>query len=540
MRLCIPHIWLIGLLFFISCEPWNLEELDFLKATTVEAIEVTAEGSVLRSSVEGDFDDDEVSEYGHIWSKTPLDLKSLDVENSSRSIHRDIEGLNDFVDTLNGLELNTIYHYAAYVVLQGRSFLGEPKQFKTNNISVGADQLLDENVTIARVASSIFGLEGDAVFVTSHGHCWKAQTGGDDRPSISNNDGKTDLKRRETDGVFESLIEGVLPGQSYNIISYARYQDTIIYGDLIEFRISDQWNKVSEFPVFGSSEKVHGFVLQKDNQETLYILFYRSSNNFWSFSAANQSWQAEPDFPGERRTAAANFSIANKGYIATGKNIRGSPLKDTWQFDPDNRSWKQMNDFGGSRRSRTGFFVIDSTAYVMGGLDLIGRSNETWSFDLHTDSMGTWTEVRSMPVKNGDMAAFSIDDFGYVTQGSYTFFDPLDENIKYVPTVWRYDPNSAAGGRWTELEDQDFPGIMRSEGIYFVIGQAAYIGMGLDFNSTLLRDFWRFEPGQGWERVKSFQSEAFTRGRGFSGANHGYFLTNHPLGNDLWFYFSKD
>src|ERR1700759_3869303 len=47
-------------------------------------------------------------------------------------------------------------------------------------------------------------------------------------------------------------------------------------------------------------------------------------------------------------------------------------------------------------------------------------------------------------------------------------------------------------GNW--VERGDFDGIPRSEAVSFVIGDSAYIGMGVDANFLRYNDMWSFDP----------------------------------------------
>ena len=91
---------------------------------------------------------------------------------------------------------------------------------------------------------------------------------------------------------------------------------------------------------------------------------------FWSFNPAGSgTWTQLADFPGSGRGNAVGFSVGNRGYIGTGKNVDDGLENDLWEYTPIANTWKIMPEIGENGRKNAVVFTIGGVAYIGTGYD---------------------------------------------------------------------------------------------------------------------------------------------------------------------------
>lgn len=217
------------------------------------------------------------------------------------------------------------------------------------------------------------------------------------------------------------------------------------------------------------------------------------------------------------RIGAASFSIGNIGYVATGYD--GQVRKDCWAYDPIDDSWNQVADFGGQAREYAVAFGLNGKGYV--GL---GAFSDLWQYDPLTNS---WIEKAAFP--GGPRyagASFCINSKGYVATGSLS------------TDLWQYDP---VADSWTQKAN--FGGPARSYSFAFTVGQKGYIGGGIQNTrpaTSGLQDCWEYDPAlDQWTRKADFaggkRSQAGTLVIG-NRAFVGLGVTLNSIYDDWWEY----
>lgn len=93
----------------------------------------------------------------------------------------------------------------------------------------------------------------------------------------------------------------------------------------------------------------------------------------------------------------------------------------------------------------------------------------------------TWDqkECKPMPERTGKLAAFTINEIGYV----------VNQLAGSAPHVYAYYPKE---DRWEKKAD--FPGTLRDEGTGFSANGKGYFGLGIDNQGNGLRDIWEYNP----------------------------------------------
>ncbi len=204
--------------------------------------------------------------------------------------------------------------------------------------------------------------------------------------------------------------------------------------------------------------------------------------DFWMYSPSLNTWAQKADFGGPERFGAVGISIGPKGYIGTGDNFDTSFMtsNDFWEYDPATDTWMQKATFiGAGRVSATGF-AIGNKGYL--GLGNIGVSRPTdfYEYDPVSD---TWTEKASFGGL-GRKGAFGCgtDTNGYVGVG-------LLSDKTYINDFWEYSPTAD-----TWIKRANFQGSTRASAAGFSIDHQIYLGTG-DNGLNYLGDFWEFNPG---------------------------------------------
>ena len=252
-----------------------------------------------------------------------------------------------------------------------------------------------------------------------------------------------------------------------------------------------------------------------------------------NISAQTQNfWTKKADFAGLKRERAVAFTIANKGYIATGVDTAALTKKDLWEYDPGLNTWTQKADLPSTPRRNAVSFTIGNEGYIGTGIDSSAANSaqilaDFWAYSPITNS---WVEKASFPGSNGNgvyfATAFSTDNKGYVCGGKR---GPNN----YTAEFWEYKPFTDS---WTQRAD--FPGGVRYQLCSFIVDNFAYVGLGID-NDIYRKDIWQYNPAtNGWIQKNDFLGGerggvcTFTLGqRGFIclGSNGG-------VKNDLWQY----
>ncbi len=168
--------------------------------------------------------------------------------------------------------------------------------------------------------------------------------------------------------------------------------------------------------------------------------YTNNRQDFWEYDPATNNWTQKINFVGIARDAAVGFSIGNKGYIGTGRDawLAGHALKDFWEWDPANNTWTQKADFGGAERYfAVGFgFSGKNKGYIGTGADKNGSPlKDFWEWNQATN---TWTQKQDYaggPVR--DAVGFSIGTKGYIGTGSAssTKANPKNDFWEYSDTV---------------------------------------------------------------------------------------------------------
>jgi N-acetylneuraminic acid mutarotase len=188
--------------------------------------------------------------------------------------------------------------------------------------------------------------------------------------------------------------------------------------------------------------------------------------------------------------------------------------------------WTQKASLPSSPRMGAAGFSIGNYGYAACGLTAAGPVNELWKYD---ETLNAWTQQAGLPgLPRYNASAFAINGKGYVCLG----WGNTSGNLQ-LKDLWEYNP---ATNSWTAKND--FPGGPRYTASAFVIGNAAYAGLGY---APLYNDFYRYEPlFDAWTQVASFPGGVRQSCGAFAVDSLGFITCGSPnftaYYKDLWQY----
>ncbi len=321
------------------------------------------------------------------------------------------------------------------------------------------------------------------------------------------------------------------------------------FTDMYQYNpITNTWASVAPMPILGVGADAVSFVIDS----LAYVgTGINGSNgqvyrNFFSYSAATNSWTTIASLTGAGRWTGVGFSIGNKGYAGVGLDSVGDFLSDFWEYGPasgttsqtcnywtqkasltalngrffptgfsignygfigtgqtssgfaddfwkwnqNSNSWTQIANYAGAGKYGNTSFVIRGKGYTCLGWSGSANSNDLWEYDTASD---TWTQKASFPGAGRYGAfVFVIGTKAYVGCG-----EPNGQ--PYDHDVWVYD---AVADTWTQLSD--FPGGNRAGVCAFSLNGYGYAGCGGDGLSTSFTDMYRYNPNTDtWTSVAS-------------------------------------
>jgi N-acetylneuraminic acid mutarotase len=243
-----------------------------------------------------------------------------------------------------------------------------------------------------------------------------------------------------------------------------------MHDEFWQYDTNNTWTQKASLPIaleeaVGFSIGNKGYIGTGDTAS-----FEISTNQFFEYDTANNTWMAKASFGGTRRDHAFAFSLNGKGYIGGGDDT-ASTRNDLWEYDPVADTWTQKSNMPIPGITGAIAFAINGKAYVGIGFYQV-YSQIFFEYDPVTD---TWSQKGNFPgAGRWEAVAFSIGNYGYVGTGLF----PTTNDF------WQYSP---ANDSWLQMDS--LPGTPRYDAIGFSIGNAGYLGIGAN-----AMDFYKFSP----------------------------------------------
>ena len=219
-------------------------------------------------------------------------------------------------------------------------------------------------------------------------------------------------------------------------------------------------------------------------------------NDLWSFDLQTGMWtEIEAEGPSPRFGHLSVFDVKRSRMVVFSGQAGTDFFNDTWSYDPATAQWEELQPEGDLPVVRyggcSGYDAANDLFYISHGFTNSGRFDDTWSFDLATDS---WTELSpdgDRPVKRCLHQCF-FD----ATSGQLVLFGGQSNAVPILGDLWKFDPVS---GSWTETEPADpapFPRFDYSlagdpeSGEFFLFGGLSTQGKR--------DDLWAYSADEGW------------------------------------------
>ena len=267
--------------------------------------------------------------------------------------------------------------------------------------------------------------------------------------------------------------------------------------DLWSFDTAYAWQQKASMPAAsGDSAPARNgavaFAIGRNGFITTGTDGYTKFNDTWAYNVDNNTWSQAANFPSTARYGASAFAIGNNGYVTCG--FDNQYKKDNYQFTPSSTpngcpgSWAQMADIG-------------SSGSTPGAPPAIG------TYDVY-DANAIYSSAgypRMMAI------AFVHGGYGYLVTGLGQSGSNVNDFYQFVPPGVN---GAGSGGKWlglkeitnvsTESYDDDYSDIVRNSGVGFVMGDSAYVTVGVNGGYTQKTWVYQFSADQ-WTRKSSFE-----------------------------------
>ncbi len=256
-------------------------------------------------------------------------------------------------------------------------------------------------------------------------------------------------------------------------------------------------------------------------------------------AAAQGTWTAIANFPGNARSNAIGFTAAGQGYVGTGLANDGITVySDFWTYNPGSGTWSQiasLSDAAGSYpRYDAASFTFDTVGYVMTGTDGFNYFGDVWKF---SPASGQWVKQGNFPGNQRSGAStFMYQNQGYLVAGHTPNSKWAQSNLAY--DFWRFNPNAANSDiLWIRLRDiyntsagtydDGYSNIVRSNGVAFVMlgtlgGDKAYLTTGTS-GATNINFTWEYDlASDTWAQKAPFKGTDRAGAAAFTLMNRGF------------------
>jgi N-acetylneuraminic acid mutarotase len=252
--------------------------------------------------------------------------------------------------------------------------------------------------------------------------------------------------------------------------------------------------------------------------------------------AGPPSWTAKTDFPSTARLGAFAFSIGTTGYVGTGFDQTIGNRNDFWAYDTQTGTWSQKTDFSGFlANGTTGIQIRNNVSFVIGSLAYVGMGEGTTWVVEYNSATNVWTPKASIAGTSESVGvAFAIGTKGYFRSGDVAA-------MRAKTAFWEYDQASNTWAQKVDLGPGNAIGHVRRSASGFAIGNYGYIGVGLDSNNVVRRDFWKYDPvANSWTQQNNFGGPGRFSAVSFASATKGYIGLGYDVSGDEKYFWEYD
>jgi uncharacterized protein (TIGR03437 family) len=215
-------------------------------------------------------------------------------------------------------------------------------------------------------------------------------------------------------------------------------------------------------------------------------------NDLWSYSLDRRQWaqvEASGTIPPARFGHTLLFDPVRRRLILFGGQA-GAFFSDTWAFDIASANWRLLSgdDAGPSRRyGHSAIYETNRDRMVIShGFTDAGRFDDTWAFDLRTNSWANISPNSNRPLRRCLHHAVydSANSRMYLYGGCSSGFGPCPQG-----DLWAFDLNR---NQWTELTPSTAPPAREHYGMAFDATRDRLVVFG-GAGPGLLNDTWEYD-----------------------------------------------
>jgi N-acetylneuraminic acid mutarotase len=239
---------------------------------------------------------------------------------------------------------------------------------------------------------------------------------------------------------------------------------------------TESWDTAASFP---GSPRQYATGLAGSGRGFIYG-GYDGSNYFsdlWSYDPSTDSWSSKTPLPGPARMGCASFVINGIAYIIGGRTAAEQSVKEVWAYDIANNFWQQKNDLPAARWRSVATCLANKGYLALGRDENSHFSNELFEYDPTAD---TWSLISNAPFAGRTYSAMvSYANDLIILAG----LDSIGNNYN---DMWRVNPSTLM---WQQL--QSIPSAGRRGGACFNSTSAIYFTTGVTQNGTRLKETWK-------------------------------------------------
>lgn len=205
------------------------------------------------------------------------------------------------------------------------------------------------------------------------------------------------------------------------------------------------WEQTEAFPGSPRDDISHFTIGDKHYFGTGREVGFGCTRDFYALNSSTKIWESTAPLPnGKERQYASSISWNGKGYLFGGIDCSNTYLNDLWCYDPNVNSWSALPDLPSIGRAGMVSFILADTFYIVGGRNSEILS-EVWGYDLHANS---WSQKSNLPndgIWRG--VAFSYSNEGFIGLGR----NNLNNQTAYNTSFYKYSADTDTWSLFPEI-----------------------------------------------------------------------------------------
>ena len=271
-----------------------------------------------------------------------------------------------------------------------------------------------------------------------------------------------------------------------------------------------EWRQVATGAAAPSGRSDHSLAADQTNG-VVYLFGGRSGganlSDLWSFNIATEEWtQLASSGPSPRFGHNSVFDARRGRVIVFGGESGAGFFSDVWAWDVAGGSWSQIAGSGSGPLSRYGaagtYDALTNSLIISHGFTSSGRFDDTWRFDLTTDS---WQDVSAAAGTIRPEPRCLLRGVADPHHGRIYVFGGQSNTAGYLGDLWSYDLTARS---WTQVSGsgpspRNFYAATVGEGSRYLLIHGGNAG------GSAASDLWLFDyETSAWKSLPSTSGSA--------------------------------